>query len=165
MSVRSFTPEMTVVQCSQGGCTAAFLKHHKLRTHVANEHASPGTKSYQCDHEECTKSFSTNQKLRAHIKVHEGKFCALHASHPHLLSCRKALYLRKCYLPRQPGIGLLPNLDCATAPYPRDAPTDVPLRTVCGQDVFGTKGPPRPSEVARAEGNRGARTHEFRGGW
>ncbi|KAH9971433.1 hypothetical protein BGW80DRAFT_1322403 [Lactifluus volemus] len=60
-------------KCTHEGCGAAFLKHHKLRAHLAGEHAPPGTKPYQCDHGDCTKSFSTNQKLRAHLKVHEEK--------------------------------------------------------------------------------------------
>ncbi|KAI0296094.1 hypothetical protein B0F90DRAFT_1747231 [Multifurca ochricompacta] len=60
-------------KCSHEGCGAAFLKHHKLRVHMASEHALPGTKPHQCDHGDCTKSFSTKQKLRAHLKVHEEK--------------------------------------------------------------------------------------------
>jgi len=77
---------------------------------MASELASPGTKPYQCDHEKCTNSFSTNQKLRAHMKVHEGMFIPLQVFRSHLL-CRKALYMRECYVPRPSRIGVLPNLD------------------------------------------------------
>ena len=74
-----------------GEFTAAFLKHHQLRSHLAVGHAPPGTKPYQCEHEGCAKSFATKQKLNAHTKVHGGKH---HTAPSHISITQQILHLR-----------------------------------------------------------------------
>lgn len=59
------------MQCME--CDETFNKHHKLRSHVAEQHNPKGTLPFICTHHDCNKSFSTGSKLRSHSKVHDGK--------------------------------------------------------------------------------------------
>ena len=158
----SFSPQRyipdgaTIAQCTYERCSAAFLKHHQLRGHMASEHAPPGTKPYRCNHEDCTKSFSTNQKLRAHLKVHEGIFASHSTSMPFSPPCRrKKIHVRASCLQECNRIGLLSYLDRAAAAYPHYTPANMSSQRMCGKNIFLARGPSGSSEAAPAARPRG----------
>ncbi|GAA5866370.1 hypothetical protein JCM8547_000756 [Rhodosporidiobolus lusitaniae] len=60
-------------------CDETFRKHHQLRTHIAEVHATPGTKPFPCEHPGCGKSFMQKVHLKAHEKTHDpSRYVCLH---------------------------------------------------------------------------------------